>query len=226
MNMVCRGWIQGKERPAVFSGRNFCPRGTETPRIRTHFHGSLLNDLAWLILISGSLCLCGLTSCKREQRKFEQPPATFKSYDVTMSDIRPGAPGPETLVQNPAEERAYDVSEGKRLFTQYNCSGCHFNGGGGIGPALMDAQWIYGDKPANVYSTIIEGRPNGMPTFRHKIPDSQVWQIVAYVRSMSGQLRKDVMPTRADDMNARRSEQRTERKEPVGSGVPPSAQHP
>src|SRR5207245_319214 len=33
---------------------------------------------------------------------------------------------------------AYAVSEGKRLFAAYNCSGCHANGGGGMGPPLMD----------------------------------------------------------------------------------------
>jgi cytochrome c oxidase cbb3-type subunit 3 len=53
-----------------------------------------------------------------------------------------------------------------------------------------------------------------MPSFRYKIPDNQVWQLAAYVRSMSGQLRKDVEPGRNDDMNSRRSEQRTERKSP------------
>lgn len=175
------------------------------------------------VLIAG---LLGLVSCKREERKFDQPSVSYKTYEVTMSDIRPGTSQAEPMITNESEARAYDVSEGKRLFTQYNCAGCHFNGGGGIGPALMDAQWIYGDKPTNIYATILEGRPNGMPSFRHKIPDDQVWKIVAYVRSLSGQLRKDVAPTRSDDMNARRSEQRTERKKPEGSGLPPSAQHP
>jgi cytochrome c oxidase cbb3-type subunit 3 len=180
----------------------------------------------------GPLRLCGklffflvlsfcVSSCKREQRQFSQPPSTFKSYDVTMSDIHPGTPGTQQPVQNPSDQRAYDTNEGKRLFTQYNCSGCHFNGGGGIGPPLMDAIWIYGDSPQNIYSTIVEGRPNGMPSFRQKIPDSQLQQIVAYVRSMSGQLRKDVAPTRNDSMNARRSEQRTERKTPQQSTAPP-----
>ena len=84
----------------------------------------------------------------------------------------------------------------------------------------MDAVWIYGDSSQNIYSTIVEGRPNGMPSFRQKIPDSQVQQLVAYVRSMSGQLRKDVMPTRNDTMNARRSEQRTEREKPQHSSPP------
>jgi cytochrome c oxidase cbb3-type subunit 3 len=170
--------------------------------------------------------ICGITACKREQRQFAQPPATFKAFNVTMSDLRPGAQTPPSSITNDSEEKAYDVSEGKRLFTQYNCVGCHFNGGGGIGPPLMDEQWIYGDKSENIYDTIVEGRPNGMPSFRQKIPDSQVKQLAAYVRSLSGQLRKDVAPARSDDMNARRSEQRTERKKPEASGVPPSAQHP
>jgi cytochrome c oxidase cbb3-type subunit III len=178
------------------------------------------------LFLTLALCLCGLIACKREQRKFQQPPSTFKSYDITLSDIQPGVSLAAPPVKNPADERAYEVNEGKRLFTQYNCSGCHFNGGGGIGPPLMDQLWIYGDRPENIYATVVEGRPNGMPAFRQKIPDSQVWQIVAYVRSMSAQLRKDVAPSRNDDMSGRRSEQRTERKTPEKSGLPPSAQRP
>jgi cytochrome c oxidase cbb3-type subunit 3 len=143
-----------------------------------------------------------------------------------MSDLHPGATTESVVMKNPAEESAYDVSEGKRLYTAYNCSGCHFNGGGGIGPALMDEKWIYGSEPLNIYATIVEGRPNGMPSFRHKIPDNQVWQISAYVRSLSGQVRKDIAPGRSDDMNAHRSEQRTERKTPQDSGVPKSAEQP
>ena len=172
------------------------------------------------LLLCAFVCLF-VASCKREQRQFAQPPANFKSYDVTMSDIHPGSTGLPQPVQNPSDQRAFDTNEGKRLFTQYNCSGCHFNGGGGIGPPLMDEKWIYGENPENIYATIVEGRPNGMPSFRQKIPDSQVQQLVAYVRSMSGQLRKDVAPTRNDTMNARRSEQRTEREKPQHSSPPP-----
>ncbi len=36
--------------------------------------------------------------------------------------------------------------------------------------------------PENIYATIINGRPNGMPAFGGKIPPQQVWQIVAYVQ--------------------------------------------
>ena len=48
----------------------------------------------------------------------------------------------------------------------------------------MDAQWIYGNQPQNIFSTIVEGRPNGMPSFRGRIATQQVWQLVAYVRSV------------------------------------------
>ena len=172
------------------------------------------------LILSGALCCLFVTACKREQRQFSQPPASFKSYDVTMSDLHPGTPGMPQPVQNQSDQRAFDANEGKRLYTQYNCSGCHFNGGGGIGPPLMDEKWIYGENTENIYATIVEGRPNGMPSFAGRIPEAQVWQIVAYVRSMSGQLRKDVAPTRGDTMNARRSEQRVERQTPQRSSPP------
>jgi cytochrome c oxidase cbb3-type subunit 3 len=87
-------------------------------------------------------------------------------------------------MKNPYEGNSYAVAEGQRLFEWYNCAGCHFRGGGGIGPALMDDVWIYGKDPANLYETIVEGRPNGMPAWGGKIPEYQVWQIITYVESL------------------------------------------
>jgi cytochrome c oxidase cbb3-type subunit 3 len=82
-------------------------------------------------------------------------------------------------------DNAQAVAEGKRLFNQYNCVGCHSNGGGGMGPALMDDQWIYGDRLEQIHQTLVEGRPNGMPSWAGKVPDPQLWALAAYVRSMS-----------------------------------------
>ena len=159
-------------------------------------------------------------SCEREKRSFEpsQPPA--QTSQITLSELRPGAQSAPATFNNLSENRAYDVSEGKRLFTAYNCTGCHANGGGAIGPALMDEKWIYGSEPVNIVATIMEGRPNGMPSFRNKVPDSQAWQIAAYVRSLSGQLRKDVSPNRSDDMMPHKSEQASEKKTPQNSTAP------
>jgi cytochrome c oxidase cbb3-type subunit 3 len=139
-----------------------------------------------------------LAACEREQRRFREGPGA--SARLTAGGTSPA------IARGPYEENAWAVGEGKRLYAAYNCNGCHANGGGGMGPPLMDDTWIYGSAPGNVYTTIVEGRPNGMPAFGGKIPDQQVWQLVAYVRSMSGQLRGDVRPGRDDHMRAKESE--------------------
>jgi cytochrome c oxidase cbb3-type subunit 3 len=172
------------------------------------------------------LCLLALGGCARERREFREPQQGARVAPVAQSDLTPGAPVPTPPTKNPAEESAYALNEGKRLFQQYNCSGCHAQGGGGIGPPLLDDKWLYGSDPANVFQTIVEGRPNGMPSFRQKIPDGQVWELVGYVRSLSGQLPKDVSPTRDDHMSAHPSEQRTQRRGPVNSGVSKSEEMP
>jgi cytochrome c oxidase cbb3-type subunit III len=71
----------------------------------------------------------------------------------------------------------------------------------------MDDEWLYGSDPENVYRSIVEGRPNGMPSYRGKVTVQQAWSLVSYVRSMSGQLRKDVSPSRTDSMNVKQPEQ-------------------
>ena len=78
-----------------------------------------------------------------------------------------------------------------------------------MGPPLMDDRWIYGSDPANIFATIVQGRPNGMPTFGSKIPRYQIWQLTSYVRSMSGLVPMDVAPNRGDTMHAREPEAMT-----------------
>jgi cytochrome c oxidase cbb3-type subunit 3 len=77
------------------------------------------------------------------------------------------------------------IEAGRGLYAAFNCSGCHAGGGGGFGPALSDDQWIYGGSLQNIVATLYEGRPRGMPAWRGKIPDEQMWQLAAYVKSLS-----------------------------------------
>ena len=160
-------------------------------------------------------CALALAACKREKREFRPtPPVAAAETNVRETTLQPGPQVPVPEAKNDYEENAYAMSEGKRLFQNYNCSGCHFQGGGGIGPALMDDKWIYGSQPQNIYETIVEGRPNGMPAFAGKIPDDQIWQIVAYVRSMSGLTPKAASPSRSDHMQTKESEQETKPQPP------------
>ncbi|MGM9490798.1 c-type cytochrome [Ideonella sp. YS5] len=143
-----------------------------------------------------------LGACEREQRHLNGPLAA--------------APGSDAASVTPAQERvAYDVTQGKRLYRWYNCSGCHGNGGGNMGPPLMDAKWRYGASSAEIVQSILQGRPNGMPGFAGRIPPDQALQLAAYIRSMSGQLRTDVAANRSDALSAGPPESRRDRLAPV-----------
>jgi cytochrome c oxidase cbb3-type subunit 3 len=120
------------------------------------------------------------------------------------------------------EETAYAISQGKQWYRWFNCSGCHAHGGGSIGPALMDATWLYGHEPDEIFASIMQGRPNGMPAFRSRIADSQAWQLVAYVRSMSALVRRDAIAGRDDGMQIGKPEQRRPRVSPANGAESPA----
>jgi len=92
----------------------------------------------------------------------------------------------EQPTRNPYEDNAYAMTEGQRLYDWFNCAGCHARGGGGIGPPLMSESWRYGKDPGSIYISIVEGRPNGMPAWRGRIPEFEVWQLVTYVQALRG----------------------------------------
>ena len=170
-----------------------------------------------------------LAGCYREKREFQSPPQASPADPVKASELRPGdrpaqQPGSKPMPnRSHLDENAYAVNQGKRLFRWYNCSGCHGGGGGGgMGATLSDAGWRYGHEPAAIYATIVEGRPNGMPAFGGRIPDDQVWQLVAYVRSLSGQLRKDVAPSRSDAMSGAPPENERDNAAPKPEAPPSS----
>ncbi|WP_109488619.1 c-type cytochrome [Occallatibacter savannae] len=167
------------------------------------------------------LCICAVTACKREHRVFDPGSSGSQiANGIPLNEVHAG--GPLSVPDHgPYEQSAYAVGEGKRLFSAFNCVGCHNHGGGGIGPALMDAKWIYGSHPEQIYSSIVQGRPNGMPSFAGKIPDYQVWELVAYVRSLSGQLPADVAPGRSDEIQVKKAEQAKKKEHPPDESPQP-----
>ena len=165
-----------------------------------------------------AFCLViALSACKRETRELNPQPT--RSEAGLATDFVAGA-GELRPSGNPAELNAPALSEGKTLFSTYNCTGCHANGGGGMGPPLMDDEWIYGYYPDQIFRTILEGRPNGMPAFRGRIPDYQVWSIAAYVRSMGGLVPKDAAPGRDDHLSGKKPESSTDKMQPSNSAAP------
>ena len=149
------------------------------------------------------LASAALGSCQREARETEDAPLPFSQQKLatTTTVMAGGGPAgaPDPRVAH-YEKNAWHLSEGQRLYEQYNCVECHAHGGGGIGPALMDDEWIYGSSSPQIVADMIQGRPNGMPSYRNLLTEEQMWQIAAYVRSLSAHVPKDVPPSRADDL--------------------------
>ena len=137
-------------------------------------------------------------ACEREARDFLPPRPGAQVAPAASAPASAAAIALAAAMVGRYEHNAYAISAGKRLFAWYNCSGCHANGGGGSGPALIDDVWIYGSDFANIAITIRDGRPNGMPAFAGRIPEDQLWQLAAYVRSLAGLASADAAPNRDD----------------------------
>jgi cytochrome c oxidase cbb3-type subunit III len=168
--------------------------------------------LALALIVTGA-------ACERETRRVQElSPASSPAGATRLTPFQPGATEPIPSHLSPYEENAYGQAEGKRLFSAMNCNGCHAMGGGGIGPALMDDKWIYGAAPEQIFSTIVQGRPNGMPAFAGRLPNQQVWQLVSYIQSMAGMTPEDSAPSRNDDLNGKKPENRMQRQPPKQTG--------
>ena len=145
-------------------------------------------DAGWLA--TGVLLVVALAGCHKQASEAPgEPPAAAPAIPgVVTSALSPGQTT-SLVTDDPKAAAYYDnadaVNTGMRLFKQYNCNGCHSSGGGGMGVDLMDGQWIYGGRLTQIHQTLVEGRPNGMPSWGGKVPDDQLWDLAAYVRSLS-----------------------------------------
>ncbi|HEX6957888.1 MAG TPA: c-type cytochrome [Ferrovibrio sp.] len=122
---------------------------------------------------------------------------------VPVSKIFPGNVGTGPDIRNPVANDPEAPERGMRAFAAFNCVGCHApNGAGGMGPALSNDIFLYGSSAANIYLTILQGRPNGMPAWGRTLPDRIVWDLVAYIKSISNEPKaqwgRTISPTSPD----------------------------
>src|SRR3984957_3567826 len=142
------------------------------------------------------LCLCsGAMDVIASVAAAEPPamPATASAPQavpqyVVDTALTPGV-GHTAYTIDPRAAPYYDnqnaVNIGKALFYAMNCAGCHSNGGGGMGPSLLNGPRRYGGRLEQIRQSIADGRPNGMPSWRARLSDADLWRLAAYVRSMS-----------------------------------------
>jgi putative heme-binding domain-containing protein len=88
-------------------------------------------------------------------------------------------------VTNPVAGDPRAIQEGASLF-RANCSPCHgLNAkGGGRGPDLTAGHWVHGSTDADLFRTVTRGVP-GTEMPANALDDSEVWAILAYVRSLA-----------------------------------------
>jgi cytochrome c oxidase cbb3-type subunit 3 len=136
--------------------------------------------------------------CDRERRDPRGSPLP-ETEPAAYALLHPGAHDPRATTY---DHNAMHVSNGQRYFHWMNCNGCHSEGGGGIGPALMDRRWRYGSSMEKIVETIAHGRPNGMPAFAGKMTPQQIWEVAAYVRSMSARVPQSIRSGRSEGLSA------------------------
>src|SRR5271156_6425635 len=115
------------------------------------------------------------------------PDAQHGPNEIAVTGLFPngGSPPPLDRIGTRFEGNNPAIAAGKELFGQMNCTGCHFNGGGGMGPALMSGHWRYGGRIEQIYESIAQGRPNGMPSWQFVLGSTQIWDLAAYAKSLS-----------------------------------------
>jgi cytochrome c oxidase cbb3-type subunit 3 len=128
--------------------------------------------------------IAGLNQAAAEQTS--SPPGPSALLHVPVSPLFPGGVTYPPPIANPEAGQPAAVLRGMQAFASMNCVGCHApNGGGGMGPALSERQFIYGREPANIFLSIEQGRPNGMPAWGELLPANTVWDLVSYITSIS-----------------------------------------
>jgi mono/diheme cytochrome c family protein len=106
---------------------------------------------------------------------------------VAGASIPGAAQSPNGKLKNPYKpDDANIVKEGRTLWMQYGCSGCHgLGGGGGMAPPVIDDVWKFGSDDETLYKLIKGQNPQStMPRVFASMPDEEAWKILTYIRSI------------------------------------------
>jgi cbb3-type cytochrome c oxidase subunit III len=112
---------------------------------------------------------------------------------LLQSPVAPRKGGnPEAAtIKNPVAASPESASAGKRVYTRM-CSRCHGAEGKGDGtaatapvPDLTDALWDYGSSDGEIFSVIHDGVSADMDGYAARLSDTDIWNVVNYVRSVA-----------------------------------------
>lgn len=115
--------------------------------------------------------------------------ATDKLLQTPWVKNIPGTTASAPPMENPMKSIGGSVERGMKYYIGFNCAGCHGpNGGGAMGPSLSNKNLFrFGRQAAQHYLVISHGGPTGMPAWGDVLPHDAIWDIVAYIHSISQQ---------------------------------------
>nr|WP_245279201.1 c-type cytochrome [Mesorhizobium loti] len=164
---------------------------------------------AGFLLLVGAAGLVGGLDQPRELRLDPPLGADLDRIRLMPNEISGAPPESYFALGKPYETDAYNLSQGKRLYSWFGCGSCHGDDGrGGVGPSFLDGWWLYGPEMVSIVASIRDGRPHGMPAFRDRMPIEQIWQLAGYVQAIGSYRPKVAAPSRNDDNQSRPAENR------------------
>ena len=157
-----------------------------------------MDELGWnafrFLLMSGKIFIAMLWALgfglwvnpkPTSQSPKQQSPDTTRFVAHGRHIIAGMVPPRDTLALASSRADAEAIAVGAKLYISYNCVDCHgADGGGAMAPAFIDGRWHFGGSPAEVYESIAQGRPDGMPAWGGLLDKNSIWPLVAYVRSL------------------------------------------
>ena len=122
--------------------------------------------------------------------------AHLVAQGVPTSSTSPRKGGnPEAArLANPVADTPESRAAGRRTY-QRLCTGCHgplgkgdggMAGAGGQPADFTDKTWIFGGSPGEVFTVVRDGTSADMDSYVERMSESDMWNVVNYVRSLSG----------------------------------------
>ena len=144
----------------------------EDNAIPTWFNASFLATIVFAIVYLIYYVAMGWTS----RAQYEAEVAASEAIAAVAKASQPSV--------NPYRGDAAAIVEGQQVFLQI-CAACHKPDASGlVGPSLVDPYWKYGHTDAELFQTVMEGRPAGMPGWGAQLGSEKVWRALAYLETL------------------------------------------
>ncbi|HSI69899.1 MAG TPA: cbb3-type cytochrome c oxidase N-terminal domain-containing protein [Gillisia sp.] len=145
----------------------------------------LYSFYASIIFAAGYMVYYHVLDGDNQVREFENEMAAAA---IALEEYKKNAPDLIDAESVVVLTEAADIEKGNSLY-QMNCMACHAaDGGGGIGPNLVDDHWILGGGVKEIFATISEGGRSGkgMIAWKSTMSPLEIQQVSSYIISLKG----------------------------------------